>query len=143
MHPQEGLKERIYNIRKEHILEFAEQTGLFQAHDDAQIVSTIDFWAKNCLDLHGYIDFLLKNKVYTYAAVSFHSEESRKASTDPYFKHLFYCGYLLSEMSRSDSNSTAVIGLFHDAIELIRKREGVSRYTAGDFHQKMIEMELP
>ena len=123
------------------IYRYFHKLGLFESYADPNTKSTIDFWLGNCPRIVYFLDQPRTSSDLTDAAVRFHRGDVRKVTRDPYFKHLFYTGYLIFEHFDQEFINPQVV-FFHDAIELRRKQQFNDGYSALDFHNDLITYGL-
>ncbi len=127
---------------------FATKTELFKGVDNENKQFTKSFIGKNCLKLNDYLSLLYGEEFFPLVqlSVNFHEGDKRKATEDPYFKHIFYTSYLsygLSKILEYDEKQTrifVVAALFHDAIEMRKKTN--PGFDANDLLHQIIDQGM-
>lgn len=114
-----------------------------------RIDHTLRFIAENFTNGNSFTDMLLgsplsqnklKRSVYD-AASKMHEDDRRKATRDPYMKHVLYTAYISHEIAKGKEyeepmGMLALWGsLFHDAVEMKKKRR--PRYSLRDFDEDL------
>ena len=125
---------------------FATSTGLFGNTSKENKQLTESFLGKNCLELNGYLSLLYSKELFSLnkLSVDFYKGYKRKATDDPYYKHIFYTSYLSFELLKTlkyDKKQRQIFiaaAQFHDAIEMKNKTN--PNYDYNDLLHQMTDI---
>lgn len=132
----ERMQRRISNLKLARVLQPSETSIL-------NLKSSLRFLRDNCPSLDEFADFLYKPEFLPLInlAVVLHKDEKRKATSDPYMKHILLTTYYvykqIEKEKLTDSQKRAIIGasLVHDYIEIRQKKD--IKYKDNELHEKL------
>ncbi|MBI5126857.1 hypothetical protein HZA76_00150 [Candidatus Roizmanbacteria bacterium] len=133
---QERLDRRVSNLKLAGVLQPGEPSPF-------KLKSSFRFLRENCPDIEGFLDFLYRPDFLPLVSltVDLHKDEKRKATDDPYMKHILLATYYvykgMQKERLTDSQKRVILGgsLLHDYIE-IKQKEDVE-YNDNDLHKKL------